>query len=246
MAESSATGPLRRPSALVFGGSGTVGAAVVRGLKEAGVPTVFTYFRGRERALELQGDGEGARAVALNLADSSAIRTVLRALAETGAPNVLIHCAAVSKAAPLGELTDEDWEAAHAINCRSVFVACQELAPHMARAGGGDIVLLGALDRAQSLPLPVPFAATQGMLATMTMALSKELGKDNTKINMVSLSVLEGGLSQGLSARHLGDYKRLSAMHRLGTAKEVAKVVLWLALKNSYMTGKVLPVNGGI
>src|SRR5207244_4174523 len=102
-------------------------------------------------------------------------------------PTVFIHCAAITRNLPIAALTDEDWAAAIAVNCRSALIAIQSLAPAMARAGEAHVVLVGALDRAQSLPLPVAFAATQGMLAASTAALSKELGPAGTRVNMVAL-----------------------------------------------------------
>lgn len=116
----------------------------------------------------------------------------------------------------------------------------------MARAGYGSIVLVGALDRTQSLPAPVPFAASQGMLAAMTMALAKELGPSGILVNMVALGILEEGLARALSPQVRADFLSFSALRRAGTPREAARAILWLALENTYMSGKVMPVNGGI
>jgi 3-oxoacyl-[acyl-carrier protein] reductase len=124
-------------------------------------------------------------------------------------------------------------------------VACQELAPSMAPRGG-HVVLVGAIDRAQSIPAPVHFAASQGALAAMVMALGKELGPRGIRVNMVALGLLEGGLSREISPALVADYKAFSALRRLGTADEAARAILWLALENTYMSGEVVPVNGGI
>src|SRR5579872_163807 len=118
----------KRTGALVFGGTGTVGSEVVRGLHRAGVPTVFTYHTAEARAQALSVE-LGQRACALDLRDAAAIRHLLRELAQIGggaAPDLFIHCAAVSRAVAIDQVTDEEWDAAHAINCRSAFVACQE------------------------------------------------------------------------------------------------------------------------
>jgi NAD(P)-dependent dehydrogenase (short-subunit alcohol dehydrogenase family) len=215
---------------LVIGGSGTVGAEVVRLLVSRGVATRFSYFRGRERAEALAAE-TGARALALDL------REPLPALEPA---DVLVHCAAVGRFRPLAELADADWDEAHAVNCRSAFQLARSLGPR-----AREIVLVGAMDRAQSLPLPVHFAATQGMLAAMTVALAKELGPA-TRVNLVALGPLGAGLSEGLSPRLLDDYRSFSALRRQGTPAEAARAIVWLALENRYMSGKVLSVNGGI
>ena len=63
---------------------------------------------------------------------------------------------------------------------------------------------------------------------------------------MVSLGVLEGGTSRDLQPQRLRDYEKYSSLRRVGTAAEAAKAIAWLALENTYIQGKVVPVNGGI
>jgi len=230
-----------RGPALVFGGTGSVGSEVLRGLAEAGVETVFTWHRQQERALALARE-YGHRAVQADLRHPDHARAVARG---SGA-RVFVHCAAVNPAPSMAELDDEGWQAALAVNCHSALLACQVLAPVMGAADGGHVVLVGALDRSQALPLPVAFAATQGMLSAMAMALAKELGPKRILVNMVALGLLEEGLSRGLDAAVIADYTALSALRRRGRAEEAARAALWLALENTYMSGKVLAVNGGI
>ncbi len=224
--------------ALVLGGTGFVGSEVVRALRLAGVPTSFTWFANEARAKVLDGGG----ACRVDLRDTPA----LRALVAEQKPTVLVHAAAVSSGASLGELDDAAWDQVQAVNVRAAFVAIQAASSSMAAAGGGDIVLVGALDRAQSLPLPIHFAATQGALSAMTMALAKELGPQKIRVNMIALGVLDGGIGKTLSSKMVADYKSFSALRRTGTAAEAARAIVWLALENTWMTGKVVPVNGGI
>jgi 3-oxoacyl-[acyl-carrier protein] reductase len=235
---------LSQTRALVLGGSGVVGSAVLRGLAAAGVSTTFTYCRGHERAAALATE-YGQRALALDLREPGALRQLLRTLTSEGAaPNVLIHCAAISQSLELAAITDEAFHELQLVNAYSAFVAVQELAPQL--HGGGDIVLVGAIGQAQSIPAPVHFAASQGMLSGMTMALAKELGPKGVRINMVALGLLEGGLSQHIAPELVADYKTFSALRRLGKPDEAARVILWLALENTYVNGKVLSVNGGL
>ena len=232
--------------ALVLGGTGALGSEVCRGLHAAGVPTTFTYHRNQARAAALQEQlGQAAHQVSLQ--DRAALRALLAKLEAVGqTPSVLIHCAAISAGLTLQTLTDAAFDEAVAVNCSSALVAAQELLPRLRARGGGDIVLCGGLDRAQSLPLPVHYAATQGMLQTLTMALAKELGPAGIRINLLAVGALDVGLSTQLSPQQLADYKNFSAMRRLGTAPELAKAALFLALRNTYMSGKILAVNGGI
>ena len=231
--------------ALVFGGSGAVGAFVVRGLARHSIATTFTFLKAREKAEALAAE-TGARAVSLDLREPGAIRALIGSLDAEGAPELFIHCAAVSRAAKLAEITADDWDTAVAVNCRAAFVACQELAPRFAKAGGGEVVLVGALDRGQSLPMPIHFAASQGMLPAMAMALAKELGPLGARVNVVALGPLDSGMSASLPQKMMDDYRAFSALRRVGTPLEAARAILWLALENRYVSGRVMAVNGGI
>jgi 3-oxoacyl-[acyl-carrier protein] reductase len=226
----------------VLGGTTHLGTAVVRELLAAGVETAATY-RTREHAAPLAG----AHLVAADAADPAGLRRALGGLcAEWGAPDAFVHCLTVGRPRLLAEITDADWAAAHDINVRSAFVAVQELAPRMAERGGGDLILTAALDGIQPVPAPAHFAASQAALLGMTRALAKELGPRGLRVNLVVLGVLDGGLAGALPSRLLADYKKFSALGRVGTAAEVARAVRWLALENRYMTGQTLSLSGGI
>jgi len=240
------TGPVTPRRALVLGGSGAVGGAVVEALARRGVQVVFTFHTARERALELSR-AHDARAIAVDLARPEAVRGLVGGLeAEGQAPDILVHAAGITRGRKLAELGDDDWAAMLAVNLTSAVVAAQALAPGLAARGGGDLIFLGGLDRTQSVMAPVGYAATQGALAAMTMALAKELGASGVRANLLAVGVLDQGLSRGLDPALLADYRRFSALRRTGTPAEVARAVAWLALDNRYLTGRVVPVNGGL
>jgi 3-oxoacyl-[acyl-carrier protein] reductase len=230
-----------RGPALVLGGSGAVGAAVVKLFAGAGVRTTFTYHAGRELAERL------ARAVRVDLTAGEPARALVRELDEAGAlPRVLVHCAATAGTDAWLEASEERWQAELAVNATSAIGACRELVARLPAGAGADLVLAGGLDRTQSLPVPVPYAAAQGLLAAFVMAAAKEVGGRGVRLNMVAIGPLEEGLSRRLPAKLLADYKAYSALRRLGKPEEAARAIAWLALENTYMNGKVLPVNGGI
>jgi 3-oxoacyl-[acyl-carrier protein] reductase len=182
----------------------------------------------------------GHEAFEVDLADTDATRRALDALPAT---DVAIHCAAVSDASPLDGITSATWQHAMTVNVGSAYVVAQWLA---ARGRPADLVLVGGLDRTQSLPLPVHFAATQGALGALAMALGHELGPRGIRVNLVALGVLNEGISKSLATRRRADYETYSALRRRGTPDEVAKTITWLALENTYIHGKIISVNGGI
>ena len=225
--------------AFVFGGSGTVGSAVLRELARRGVPAVFTFHRSADRAAALAAE-LGHEAVQVDLADPVATAALLDAQPQ---PDVVIHCAGVSAGLALPEIELAAWQQAMAVNVQSAFLACRWIATRAKRC---DVVLVGGLDRTQSLPLPVHFAASQGALSALVMAVAHEVGRHDIRINLVALGVLDAGLSAGLATHRRRDYETFSALRRAGKPDEVAKLIAWLALENTYIQGKVISANGGI
>ncbi len=218
--------------ALVFGGSGAIGRHVVAGLEARGYTVTSTCFRnptGRagEVVRDLRSPETGDWVASLD-----------------PAPSVFIHCAGVAGDLSLEETDLTAWEEAAAVNARAPFLAAQALARRLPE--GGDLVFLGALDRGQTLPVPVHFAASQGTLAATTMALGRALGGRGFRVNMLAVGVLEEGLSANLDPALREAYTRFSALRRPGQPEEVARVACWLACENRYINGKVIPVNGGI
>jgi 3-oxoacyl-[acyl-carrier protein] reductase len=225
--------------ALVLGGTGTVGSAVLRDLARRSVPAVFTYHRSEDKARMLAAE-LGHTAARVDLADAAATTSFLDALEPV---DIAIHCAGVSAGLALPEIDIATYQHAMAVNVQSAFLLCKWIAT---RAKKCDVVLVNGLDRAQSLPLPAHFAASQGALSALAMAVAHEVGPHDIRINVVALGPLESGISQGLAARRRKDYETFSALRRPGKPDEVAKTITWLALENTFIQGKVLPVNGGI
>lgn len=232
--------------ALVLGGTGTIGQKILKNLAEANIRTYFTYYRAEKMAQTLANQFS-QEAFLLNLENPQELRILIQKLAQEGkTPDIFIQTVAIHENLPFAKIGDLDWLRLQTINCHSFFAGCQALAPKMIEQKNGDIIILSALNRTQSIKLPVHFAATQGTLSAMIMALSKELGANGIRANMVCSGLLNEGLSSTLSPQLREDYQKFSALRRFGTPEEIANFVIWLALKNSYINGQVLSVNGGI
>ncbi|MBL8681678.1 MAG: SDR family oxidoreductase [Myxococcales bacterium] len=235
-----------RPRVVVFGGTGAVGSALLVELARRGCDVVFTYFRNEALAQKLWNE-LGFAAVALDLREPGRVRALAEGLErDQWIPTAVIHCAGVLETSAITDATDEAWEGSMAINARSAGDVCREFGRRMSQQNKGDLVFVGGLDRAQSLPIPPVYAATQGMLSALCMAAAKELGPRGVRVNMAALGLLDQGSSLALDPKLREQYRAFSALRRFGTTSEAARAIAWLALDNSYVNGKVLPVNGGI
>lgn len=227
---------------LVLGGTGAVGRAVLKSLAAKGVAADFTYHENRDLAQALAAE-YGFKGHRVDFRDPQGYGELFAALEADVLPNTLIQCAAQSAALGLAAIDLQTWSSTFAINVDSSYRVCQWF---LQQDGPADVVLLSGLDRGQSLPLPVHFAASQGAVTAMSMALAHEFASADKRINSVVLGVLDEGLAAGLDPKTIAAFETFSALRRKGSAEEAARAIVWLALENDYMNGKVMTLNGGL
>lgn len=237
---------------LVLGGSGYVGSEVCRLLAERGARLAFTYRR-RET------HHPGALALKVDLTNFAAVeKAVQEAAAHLGGLDVLVQCAGTAgdpslyqgKAQGKGvdkfqRIDEAGWDEMMDLTAKSTFAACRAAARVMG-GHGGQIVVVGSMDGVKSVPAPIHYAAGKGALRAMVQALAKELGEKRILVNMVAPGILEGGMGKLLSEDLLREYLKHCSLGRTGTAREIAELVAWLALENSYVTGQSIVLDGGL
>jgi 3-oxoacyl-[acyl-carrier protein] reductase len=236
-------------SVIVFGGSGSVGGAVCAALAADGARVGFTYHHNEKAAAELSAALPGCLSRRVDLASLTDTLRVFRELrAELGRLDGFVHAATLTSAAsePKFEALADADEAAFdrllSVNVKSAYFACRELS----RDFSGNIVLLGSIDGAKSVPAPVAYAASKGALSALARAASKELGPRGVKVNVVAPGVLETGSSRSLPAELRAEYLKHCGLRRFGRTSEIAGLVSWLALHNTYVTGQTLVVDGAL
>ncbi len=229
---------------------------MVRELRARDVNVWCTYLRNEASVSALAA--VGAHPLRCDLTVPDAVKAVVGAASASGALDIIVHAAGQFAGEAVADVTTSGFDTVMHLAVRAPFLAVQELMRLRAAAAAGDIgkpanneprvdvVLIGALDAAQSLPLPSHFAAGEGAKCALAMALAKELGHTNVRVNTVSVGLLEGGMSGALSDSMSKDFASFSALGRRGKAEEVAKVVAFVALDSDFLTAKTIPVNGGL
>lgn len=242
----------RRKRCLVLGGSGSVGREVCRALARRGARVALTYLRGEAVAAALGAEIAAVAVRRVDLADGGALGGALNGLVdELGGIDAVVHAASVGSTCEparfdcLDDVTLAGWDRMMAVNVTSGFLACQALAGRF-EAGGGNVVLLGAIDGLKSVPSPVPYATSKGAAAAMVVSLAKALGGARIRVNLIAAGVLEAGLSRTLPEPLRAEYLRHNALQRLGRLEEIASVVEFFALSNTYVTGQTIVVDGGL
>lgn len=232
------------PGCLVFGGSGALGRVVCEALAAQGARLAFTYHTGEAVAAALRARHPQALALRLDLVDTAAIdRVIDEATAALGGLDSFVHCAAVGDVADLADISAAAWDQMHAVNVRSAFWAVRRLSGVLRR---GNIVLCGSMDGIKMVPSPVHHAAANGALSGMVQALAKELGPRDVRVNLVTAGILEGGVSRAVPEALRREYLKHCSLKRVGRFAEVAAMICFLALDNSYITGQTLLLDGGL
>jgi 3-oxoacyl-[acyl-carrier protein] reductase len=233
---------LRR--ALVLGGTGHVGAAVLEGLAAATIPTTFTWHAAETRATEV-AKRTGATAQRLDLRRDDDVRAFAgRLIADEMVPDVIIHVASHPDWRSIDEVDLAGWDAVFAVAVRGPFALIQALAAPL-RERGADIVFATGMAPLRRTAAPPQAAASQAALAGLAQSLTRALAP-RVRANVVALGTLDGGTATRISARFADDQQRFSALRRLGAAAEIASTLLWVALENTYLSGAVIPAAGGL
>jgi NAD(P)-dependent dehydrogenase (short-subunit alcohol dehydrogenase family) len=235
------------PVCIVLGGSGAVGREVCVALVNGGAQVGFTFHRNETNGIDALGKP-------LDVTDVAAIdRTLNEFFEEFGRIDALVNCAAVSGAGQsetpvhhvMSEVDESTWDSMLDVNTKSSFFAVRRAAMLM-RGRGGNVVLLGSIDGVKPAPSPVHYAASKAALSGMAKAMAKELGPEGIRVNVVAPGVLEGGLSRVLPAELRNEYLKHCGMKRVGRIEEVASLVVWLATKNTFVTGQTIVLDGAL
>jgi pteridine reductase len=236
---------LRGRVALVTGAGHRIGRAIAVALGARGMRVVVHYRSSAadadETARLIVAAGGEAAVVAGDLAERGVPeRVVTEAAARFGGLDVLVNSAAVMERTPVGEVTEDAWDAMFAVNLRAPFFASQAAARVMGAAGGA-IVNLADLAALETWPAYVPHGISKAGVVQMTRALARALAPQ-VRVNAVAPGVVL--LPTGWDEESGERLRATTPLRRLGTPEDVVRAVLYL-LESDFVTGELLVVDGG-
>jgi 3-oxoacyl-[acyl-carrier protein] reductase len=244
---------LRDRVAFVTGSSRGIGWATACLLARHGASVVLNgrdEARLAERAEELEASF-GVRALSLAGDVSSAADVkgfYARIFQEFKRLDVLVNNAGIFRGALLGMIGDELLESTMAVNATAVVRHMQAAVRLMARSPrGGSIINLTSILGVRGGPGQVAYAASKAAVVGATLAAAKELAEKNVRVNAVAPGAIDTEMLAALPPQQKEALSRSIGMKRLGSAEDVAKVVLFLAGDlSTYVTGQVIGVDGGM
>jgi 3-oxoacyl-[acyl-carrier protein] reductase len=231
--------------ALVTGGSGAIGAAICRALARDGLEVIVHANSRIDEARRIAAEIGSPHAIAFDVSDRDAARAALEPLSETGAIQVIVNNAGVHDDAAFPAMRAEQWQRVLAVSLDGFFNVTQPLVMPMVRTRWGRIVSITSVAADIGNRGQVNYAAAKGAIAAASRSLARELGSRGITVNCVSPGLIESPMSAG--AFDAAAVERMVPLQRMGRADEVAAAVAFLASDAAgYITGQVVPVNGGM
>jgi pteridine reductase len=232
-------------AALVTGAGRRLGQAIAIGLAQAGCDVAVHYHASAAGAAEtarlVRGHGRRAELLSADLGDAEAARSLPdRSAAALGHLDILVNSAGVMQMAEFAAVTPVVWNSAFAINLTAAFFTAQGAAPHL-RSVRGKIVNIADIAAFEVWPGYLPLNVSKAGLVMLTRALARVLAPEIT-VNAVAPGAVLPPAEWPDSARtHLAE---TTPLKRLGAPDDVVGAVLYL-LDQDYLTGVILPVDGG-
>jgi NAD(P)-dependent dehydrogenase (short-subunit alcohol dehydrogenase family) len=252
-----ATGRLATRVAVVTGAGTGIGRATCVRLAEEGAEVVVTSRTPAhvEATCDRVEAAVGRRplGIALDVTDRPAVDAVMAEVAARhGRIDVLVANAGIELlAAPsVVETSDEDWERVIAINATGAFYSCRAALQHM--PDGGAIVTVGSINGLIAWEHDAAYCASKGAMLQLTRAIALDMAPRNIRANCICPGVIDTPMADAFidqaddspALRH--EYEALSPLNRLGTPREIANCIVFLASDEaSFVTGAALVADGG-
>ncbi|MNQ70738.1 Cyclic-di-GMP-binding biofilm dispersal mediator protein [compost metagenome] len=234
--------PLEGKTALVTGGSRSIGAAIAKRLAADGANIVLTFSASPGKAFEvvqaIETAGGRALAIAADAGDPAAVRAaVTRTVEAFGSLDILVNNAGIALGGPIQDISFEDYQRMIAVNVTGVFVATQEAARIM-KTGGRIIHIGSSMTHYAAFPTASLYTLTKGAIAGFNRSLARDLGPLGITVNTVHPGPTDTDMNP--------DGGPVSEIGRYGKPEDIASVVAFLASPEAaFVTAADIIADGG-
>lgn len=237
--------------ALVTGASRGIGAAIAQELGALGAAVIGTATSANGAAAitsSLAAAGIKGEGMALDVNDAVQIEATLKAISEKyGDVSILINNAGITKDTLLMRMKDEDWDAVISTNLTSVYRMSQAVLRPMMKARAGRIISISSVVGHMGNAGQTNYAAAKAGMTGFTKSLAAEVGSRGITVNCVAPGFIETDMTAELPEDITNKMLARIPVGRLGSVKEIAATVAFLASPNAaYITGETIHVNGGM
>jgi 3-oxoacyl-[acyl-carrier protein] reductase len=226
---------------LVTGGNRGIGLSIARDLAEAGHSVVVTHRSGEPP--------EGLQGVRCEVTDSASVDQAFAEAEELlgGPVDVLVANAGITRDQLLMRMSDEEFDSVIDTNLAGAFRCARRASKGMIRLRRGRIIFISSVVGLYGSPGQTNYAASKSALVGLARSISRELGGRGITANVVAPGFIETDMTEVLPEDRKKAYQASIPAGRFGRTEEVAAAVRFLASDEAgYITGAVLPVDGGL
>ena len=233
---------------LISGGDRGIGAAAARAFWQAGYRVAVLYHTHAEAAAALEKELPGLLAVQCDVASRASCEVAFHTVEQAvGHVDVLVSNAGIAQQKLFTDITPEEWQHMLDVNLSGAFHLCQLVLPGMIRRKAGRILTVSSMWGQTGGSCEVHYSAAKAGLIGLTKALAKEEGPSGITVNCVAPGVIDTDMMAAFTAEDKAALAEETPVGRLGSADEVAQLLVFLAGESAgYITGQVFGVNGGL
>ncbi len=241
-------------TAVVTGAGSGLGRATAARLAAEGasVACLDLLLEGAEQTTAaVNAAGGTARAYQVDVSDPTSVRAAVEAsVRDLGRPSVLVTCAGIGKFANTHEMPFEDWSRIVGVNLTGTFLAAQAVLPYLLD-GGGNIVTIASNAGLMGIPYGAAYCASKGGVIQLTKALAAEYLARGVRANCIAPGGIKTPLQKSFHELPPNAdpqvFTRLMTPLGRSTPEEIAALVAFVASADGrYMTGAVVPIDGGL
>jgi 3-oxoacyl-[acyl-carrier protein] reductase len=235
---------------VVTGGARGIGRGIVETFAREGAKRVWALDVNDREFPALEKAFPAVRGAVVDVTDSAAVNAVVERIAsESGAIDVLVNNAGITKDAMIHKMADADWDAVIGVNLKGVFLMTRAVAPRMVEKGSGSIISIASIVGLDGNIGQSNYAASKGGIVAMTKGWAREFARKGAKVraNAVSPGYTRTPMIESVPEKVLEPIIARTPLGRLAEIQDIANAVLFLAGDESaFITGQVLRVDGGL
>ena len=226
--------------ALVTGGNRGIGLAIARSLQSEGHRVVITYRSGTPP--------EGFDAVQMDVTDGQSVESAFAKIeSEIGQPEIIVANAGITKDTLVMRMSDEDFESVIDANLTGAFRVAKRATKGLLKLKRGRLIFVGSVVGSVGAAGQVNYSASKSGLVGMARSFARELGSRGITANVIAPGFVETDMTSSLDEKRRSDIAAQVPLGRFCSAEEIAEVVSFIASsKASYITGAIIPVEGGL
>ena len=233
---------------MVTGAAVRVGRVIARELAQASANIVVHYHQDADAAQKAVEEfvALGVQSIALqaDVSQRDDVEAMFTRIDERfGGLDVLVNNAGVFRRTPFPELTEDDWDFHLDVNLKGTFLCCQAAAKRMIARGEGKIINIADCFGDRPWPGYIPYCVSKAGVETLTRALARRLARDNVQVNAVGPGAVM--FPDDYTGEEIAAKLARVPTGRAGGPEDVARVVRFLIEGSDYVTGAMIPVDGG-